>query len=213
MTVEDLAEPLLQGRQVRLEPLTHAHIYGLVKAADADRSLYQLSFVPEGLAEVGRYVADAVALRDAGTAVPFAIVRTEGGEVIGSTRFFELERWAWPLGHERSGRTFPDVCEIGYTWLARSAIRTGANTEAKYLMLAHAFEAWKSLRVCFHTDERNERSRSAIARIGGTFEGLLRSHRIATDHTPRNSARFSILADEWPELKVRIAQMMQTRTR
>jgi len=116
-----------------------------------------------------------------------------------------MERWAWPGGHVRHNRPHADVCEIGYTWLAHSAVRTAANTEAKLLMLTHAFQAWEMLRVCLHTDERNQRSRTAIERIGGKFEGILRSHRLAVDCTPRNSARYSILASEWPEVKQRLA--------
>jgi RimJ/RimL family protein N-acetyltransferase len=128
--------------------------------------------------------------------------------VIGSTRFFDIERWAWPQSHARYGQRDPDVCEIGYTWLTRSAIRTAANTEAKFLMLAHAFETWQMLRVCLHTDERNERSRAAIERIGGKFEGILRAHRMAADATPRNSARYSIVAADWPEVKLRLAELL-----
>ncbi len=91
----------------------------------------------------------------------------------------------------------PDACEIGYTWLSRTAIRTGANRDAKRLMLAHAFEVWRVFRVSLHTDERNQRSRTAISGIGAQFEGILRAHRLAADLTPRNSARFSLLAEEW----------------
>ena len=95
----------------------------------------------------------------------------------------------------------PDTCEIGYTWLAREALRTGANTEMKRLMLTHAFEVWRVRSVCLHTDVRNQRSRNAIQRIGGTFEGVLRAHRLAVDQSPRDSARFSITAAEWPAVR------------
>jgi RimJ/RimL family protein N-acetyltransferase len=141
--------------------------------------------------------------------VTFATVRKADGVVIGSTRFFLLEYWAWPKGHALHGRTTPDACEIGYTWLTRSALRTAANTEAKLLMLTHAFETWKVLRVCLHTDARNERSRAAIQRIGGQFEGILRSHRMAADFIARDSARFSIIAAEWPEAKQRLQAMLR----
>lgn len=132
--------------------------------------------VPQGTVEAASYVDTALAWRDAGSAVPFAIVRMSDGVAIGSTRFWNLERWSWPPGHPRHGRHFPDACEIGYTWLTRSAIRTAANTEAKLLMLMHAFETWEVLRVCFHTDARNQRSRAALERIGGKCEGILRAH-------------------------------------
>jgi RimJ/RimL family protein N-acetyltransferase len=198
----------LSGKYVRLEPLGRCHIAGLVAAAAVDPSLYQWSLVPQGEAETGRYIETAVAWRDAGTALPFATICIADRTVIGSTRFFDIERWAWPQSHARYGQRDPDVCEIGYTWLTRSAIRTAANTEAKFLMLAHAFETWQMLRVCLHTDERNERSRAAIERIGGKFEGILRAHRMAADATPRNSARYSIVAADWPEVKLRLAELL-----
>jgi RimJ/RimL family protein N-acetyltransferase len=199
---------LLAGKHIRLEPLDYRHVDGLVAAAAVDRSLYQWSAVPQGETEVIRYVDTALAWRDAGTAMAFATVRVEDGVVIGSTRLFDLERWAWPQGHPRYGRDFVDVCEIGYTWLTRSAIRTAANTEAKLFMLTHAFENLQMLRVCLHTDARNQRSRAAIERIGGKFEGILRSHRMAADFIARDSARFSIVAAEWPEVKQRLNHML-----
>lgn len=199
---------MLSGSLIRLEPLDHCHVDGLAAAAAVDRSLYQWSPIPQGKAETITYVDTALAWLNAGTALPFATVRVEDGVVIGSTRFFNLERWAWPPGHARHGRQDPDACEIGYTWLTRSGIRTGANTEAKLLMLTYAFETWQVLRVCFHTDVRNQRSRTAIERIGGKFEGILRSHRMAADFIARDSARFSIVAAEWPEVKQRLNGML-----
>jgi RimJ/RimL family protein N-acetyltransferase len=199
---------VLQGRHVCLEPLERRHVDGLVAAAAADPSLYRWSPVPQGAQEVAGYVQTALAWQDAGTAVPFAIVRVSDGLVIGSTRFWNLERWSWPEGHPSHGRGLPDVCEIGYTWLTRSAVRTAANTEAKLLMLTHAFEAWQVLGVCFYTDARNQRSRAAIERIGGRFEGILRAHRLAADATPRDSVRYSILASEWPAVKRRLGELM-----
>ena len=178
---------VLIGRHIRLEPLDLKHLDGLVAAA--------------------AYIETAKAWADAGTAVPFAIVRLDGAAVLGSTRFWNLERWAWPEGHARNGRSAPDACEIGYTWLTRPAIGTAVNTEAKRLMLTHAFETWQVLRVCLHTDARNTRSRDAIERIGRRFEGILRAHRMAADYTPRHSARFSILAEEWPGVKRRLGQL------
>jgi RimJ/RimL family protein N-acetyltransferase len=203
MGVESL---ILQGRQVRLEPLEHRHVEGLVAAAD-DPALYRWSPVPQSKAAAVSYVDTALAWRDAGTAVPFAIVRVADGVVIGSTRFWNLERWAWPEGHPSHGRGVPDACEIGYTWLSRATIRTGANTESKLIMLTHAFEVWRVLRVCFHTDARNERSRAALERIGGQFEGILRAHRMAADFIARDSVRYSIIAAEWPDVKARLTQM------
>jgi RimJ/RimL family protein N-acetyltransferase len=173
----------------------------LSAAAAADPSLYRWSSVPQGKIEVSNYVETALAWRDVGSAVPFAIVRVDSGGVIGSTRFWNLERWSWPQGHLRQTGDVIDACEIGYTWLTRSAIRTAANTEAKLLMLTLAFETWQVLGVCFHTDARNQRSRAALERIGGRFEGILRAHRMATDHKARDSARYSIVTAEWPAVK------------
>jgi RimJ/RimL family protein N-acetyltransferase len=199
---------VLQGKHVRLEPLERGHIDGLVAAAAADPSPYQWSLVPQGKAEVARYVDTALAWKDAGTAVPYATIRVSDGAVIGATRFFDLERWSWPQGHPRHSRGLPDGAEIGYTWLTRGAIRTAANTEAKLLMLTHAFEVWQMLRVSFHTDVRSHRSRAALERIGGRFEGILRSHRMASDYIARDSARYSIIAAEWPETKKRLVQLI-----
>jgi RimJ/RimL family protein N-acetyltransferase len=202
---------LLAGRHVRLEPLSFSHLDGLAAASASDPALYQWSPVPQGLAEAQRYIETALAWQEAGTAVPFAILRAADGVVIGSTRFWNLERWTWPEGHARHGRTDPDVCEIGYTWFSRAAIRTGANIEAKMLMLTHAFESWQVLRVCLHTDARNQRSRAAIERIGGRFEGILRAHRMAADFTPRDSVRYSIVAAEWPEVKQRLHALVDRK--
>jgi RimJ/RimL family protein N-acetyltransferase len=201
---------ILQGQHVCLEPLDYGHVDGLVTAAAADPSLYQWSPVPQGRNEAIKYVDTALAWRDAGTAVPFAIMRRNDEVVIGSTRFWNLEYWAWPAGHASRGHSAPDACEIGYTWLTRSAIRSAANTEAKLLMLTHAFEAWQVLRVCFHTDVRNQRSRAALERIGGRFEGILRAHRMAADYIPRDSARFSIVAAEWPVAKERLVLRLES---
>jgi len=199
---------VLSGRHVRLEPLDRRHIESLAAASAHEPSLYQWSPVPQGIPEATRYVETALAWRAEGRAVPFATVRQADGVVIGSTRFFDIERWAWPQGHERHGRKYADACEIGYTWLARSALRTPVNTEAKLLMLTHAFEVWQVLRVCFHTDARNLRSRAALERIGGKFEGILRSHRMAADFIARDSVRYSIIAAEWPETKQRLQEML-----
>ena len=174
------------------------HLDGLVAAAAADPSLYRWTPVPQGRAGMSAYIETALEWRDAGTAVPFAMIRPSDDAVIGSTRFWNLETWAWPQDYPRHGSVAPDVCEIGHTWLTTSAIRTGVNTEAKLLLLTHAFETWGVLRVCLHTDSRNARSRAAIERMGAKFEGILRAHRLAFDGVVRDSARFSITAEEWP---------------
>jgi RimJ/RimL family protein N-acetyltransferase len=196
-----MAEPVLHGNFIRLEPLEHRHADALVAASAGDAELYRWSPVPQTKEAATRYIDTALAWREAGKALAFAVVRLSDEQVVGSTRFFEIERFAWPVGHVRHGLATPDVCEIGYTWYARSAIRTAVNTEAKLLLLTHAFETWKVLRVCLHTDVRNERSRAAMERIGCKFEGVLRAHRMAADFIARDSARYSIIAAEWPEVK------------
>jgi RimJ/RimL family protein N-acetyltransferase len=205
----NLQSPVLAGVHVRLDPLSKSHLDGLVAAAAVDPALYQWSAVPIGRDAVSGYIETALAWREAGKAMPFATVRVADGAILGSTRFFDIESWAWPEGHARHGRQFPDVCEIGYTWLTRDAIRTAANTEAKLLMLTQAFEVWQVLRVCLHTDARNQRSQAAIERIGGKFEGVLRAHRMAADFTPRDSCRYSIIASEWPAAKQKLEERLR----
>lgn len=199
----------LVGLAVRLEPLTLDHVDALLEAARQDPSLYRWTSVPQTAEGMHRYVQAALSAEAAQNTVPFAIVRHTDGTVLGSTRFFDLETWAWREGHPRAARTAPDVCEIGYTWLTAPVIRSRVNTEAKYLMLAYAFESWGVLRVCFHTDARNARSRAAIERIGGRFEGILRAHRLAVDLTPRESARYSITSADWPEVKARLRARLE----
>lgn len=202
---------MLQGKHVRLEPLDRHHLDGLLAAASGNDNLYQWSPVPQSKAEAEKYIDTALAWRGAGTALPYATIRTSDNTIIGSTRFWNIEHWGWPQGHKFHGRKLPDACEIGYTWLAPSAIRSAVNTEAKLLMLTYAFETWQVFRVCLHTDVRNERSRAAIERIGGKFEGILRAHRMAADFIPRDSARFSIIAAEWPATKQRLIQLMDRK--
>jgi N-acetyltransferase len=194
---------VLRGKHIRLEPLSPQHIEPLAAASKDGGELYVMSFVPQGVDAVRKYVETALAWAKAGSAVPFATIRQRDDTVIGSTRFFNLERWAWPADHPQHN-TF-DTGEIGYTWLAPNAIRTPANTEAKLLMLALAFESWGMRSVCFSTDKRNARSRAAIQRIGAQFEGILRAHRLATDFSPRDTARYSIVASEWAHVKAHLA--------
>jgi N-acetyltransferase len=205
--------PELQGRHVRLEPLQPRHAPGLAAAAAVNPSLYRWSPVPQGEAAASAYIGGALAQREDRTAVPFAVIRAADDAVIGSTRFWDLSWWPWPAGHLRHSRGgAPDTCEIGHTWLTAQAVRTAANTEMKRLMLGHAFEVWQVQSVCLHTDIRNERSRRAIERIGATFEGVLRAHRLSTEGLPRDSARYSITAAEWPQVRNCLDQMLGART-
>jgi RimJ/RimL family protein N-acetyltransferase len=198
------APPVLAGEHVRLEPLERHHVAALLAAAGQELELFKWTSIPQTLPEMAQYVETALKGRAEGTTLAFASVCQADGSVLGSTRFFLIERWAWPPGHARAAHDGADGCEIGYTWLTPGAMRTAANTEAKLLMLGFAFERWQVLRVCFHTDVRNERSVKAMTRMGGKFEGVLRAHRLATDGQARDSARFSIVAAEWPDVKRRL---------
>jgi N-acetyltransferase len=204
-------DPLLSGTRVRLEPLRADHAPGLAAASAGDPELYRWTSVPADQTEALRYIDTAVAARQAGSAAPFAVVRLADEAVIGSTRLFDLHRFDWPAGHPRHGSTDPDTCEIGHTWLAHSAIRTGVNSEIKRLLLTFAFETWHVQSVCFHTDARNERSRRALGRIGARYEGVLRGHRLGADGLPRDSARFAITAADWPTVRAHLAQLSRDR--
>jgi RimJ/RimL family protein N-acetyltransferase len=182
-------EPVtLEGRHVRLEPLDDTHFKGLCAIA-FDEALWQLQVTPmRDREDLRQYVAIARADQLRGSALPFATIDRSSGQVIGSTRFANIERT-----HRR--------VEIGWTWIARPWQRTAANTEAKLLMLTHAFERWGCIRVELKTDVLNEQSRRAIRRIGAKEEGILRSHMQAWNGRRRDSVYFSILDHEWPEVR------------
>jgi RimJ/RimL family protein N-acetyltransferase len=204
----------LTGRNIRLEPLGLEHVEALAAASAADPSLcddliYNFTIVPQGTEETTRYIQTALDWQEAGTAVPFIVIRNADNSIIGTTRYWNIERWLWPAGHVRHNNPHPDVCEIGYTWYTRSAIRTAANTEAKFLMLAQAFEVWNALRICLHTDSRNLRSQASMERIGFKREGVLRAHKLAADNVPRDSIRFSMTAAEWPQAKQRLLERLR----
>ena len=192
----------LAGSHVRLEPLALAHVDALVAAATEGRESYGLTYVPADRDAMDAYVRSALADAGRGAAVPFATLRRDG-RVVGSTRFYPIDRWTWPppLRHLDRPPGHADVVEIGWTWLAASAQRTAINTEAKLLMLGHAFETWEVRRVTIKTDARNQRSRTAIARLGARLDGIWRSNQPAADGTERDSAMFSILAAEWPAVR------------
>jgi RimJ/RimL family protein N-acetyltransferase len=198
---------VLEGRHVRLEPLEVGHARDLLAAASGRRETYGFTLVPADEPSMVGYIESALRDREAGRALPFAtIAKGTGakgtGRVIGSTRFGNIEFWPWPPGNaNQRGRDLPDVAEIGWTWLAADVQRTPVNTEAKLLMLAHAFETWRVHRVSLNTDARNERSRNAILRIGARFDGVIRAHRPASDGAIRDTAAFSILDHEWPMVK------------
>ena len=188
----------LTARHVVLEPLTAAHADALLAAADVDRSSFGYTLVPADLDTMRGYIESLLTAARSDTAVPFVQRLAGSGEVVGCTRFLDLRWW--------SGRPTPDEAEIGGTWLRADVQRTAVNTEAKLLLLSHAFEVWKVHRVAICTDARNERSRTAIARLGAQFEGVLRNHRPAAGHavppgSARDTAVFSIVASEWPTVR------------
>lgn len=202
--VSPALEPVtLAGRLVRLEPLGPQHVDGLAVAGAGDRSTYAFSPVPRDAAEARAYVDQALAAHAAGTVLPFAQVSAATGEVLGSTRYLSA-RW-------ETGRREPDEIEIGGTWLAAPAQRTGVNTEAKLLLLRHAFTVYGVWRVEIVTDADNARSRAAIERLGATFEGVLRNFRrkrgdatTGPQPVPRQTAVYSILPHEWPTIEARL---------
>jgi RimJ/RimL family protein N-acetyltransferase len=193
-------EPVvLAGEHVRLEPLSAAHVPGLVAAAAEDRTTFNWTMVPHGEAELHGTVDQAERERIAGIRIGFATVHLADQRIVGSTSFLDPQHW------RRSDRDRPfDSIEIGSTWLAASAQRTAINTEAKLLMLGHAFDVWRVHRVVFNSDARNERSRAAIARLGATFEGVLHGFRYGVEGTPRDTATFAITARDWPVVRARL---------
>lgn len=203
----------LTGRLVRLEPLGLEHLAELLAAGGENRESYGYTVVPAGAAAMGTYIEAVLADQARGVSLPFATRRLETDTIVGSTRFAELEYWDGrpPLGATTTApppTTAPSVAEIGYTWLTDSAQRTGCNTEAKLLMFAHAFETWRVHRVNLKTDARNTRSRTAIERLGAQFEGIRRAERMAVDGTVRDSAYYSVIAEEWPDVKARLLALL-----
>jgi RimJ/RimL family protein N-acetyltransferase len=213
-----MLEPFtLEGNFVRLEPLAESHIPALVEAAAEDRTSYQWAYTPDGIEQMTDYVRAALTSVASGAHVAFATVRKadghgRGDRVVGATRFCEICFWQWPPGatHQRNG--VPDVVDIGFTWLAGSAQRSPVNTEAKLLMMTHAFEVWRVHRVALQTDVRNRRSWAAIERIGGTLDGIMRADRPGADDTVRTSARFSIVSSEWPDVRERLTARLREST-
>jgi N-acetyltransferase len=191
-----IAQPTLSGHEVVLRPLVAQDVQGLAVAAAEDRKNYRFNPVPNGPAEAEAYIARALQQQSEGERMPFAILWKE--RVVGTTSYSEIRPWQWPEGStlQRHGR--PDVVEIGFTWLAASAQRTRCNTEAKYLLLRHAFEVWDVHRVAFRTDVRNETSRAAIERLGAKLEGIRRADKPGRDGKVRDSIFFSIVRAEWP---------------
>ena len=197
----------LVGKVVRLEPLQHQHVAGRCAAATAGAAARAVPLV-RGAAGRGpgppvRRDGDRGPGRRNGRAVRRGPHRGRHRDRLDPV----LRLRATGPGRATSARTGPDTCEIGYTWLSPAAIRTGANTEMKRLMLTHAFEVWQVSSVALHTDARNQRSRDAMARIGLRYEGMLRAHRLGTDRKPRDSARFSVTAADWPAVRQHLDEL------
>jgi RimJ/RimL family protein N-acetyltransferase len=194
----DLDVPALTGRRVRLEPLAETHVAELSAAASEERSSFGYTAVPAGREQMERYVRGLIRACRAGVTFPFAQRSLADGKVVGVTRYLTLRM--------REGERLPYAAEIGGTWLASSAQRTGINAEAKLLLLTYAFEVWSVARVDLKTDARNTRARAAIAAIGASFEGVLRSWQpsqaAGEDLLLRDTAMYSILATEWPAVRV-----------
>lgn len=198
---------MLVGPAARLEPMSLDHVDGLVAAATEDRTTYGYTEVPPDPTAMSAHVEKLLELRDRGIDVPFTTCSAVDGRIVGATRFLWLRHYF--------GRTEPDAVEIGGTWLAASAQRSGINTDAKRLMLTHAFETWGVQRVDLKTDARNDRSRAAIERIGGRLDGVMRnwqrSRVLGEEGQPRDTAMYSIMPSEWPDVRARLVAMVADR--
>ncbi|MDE3106888.1 MAG: GNAT family N-acetyltransferase [Acidobacteriota bacterium] len=196
-----IANPLvLAGEGVRLRPVTLADVASVVAASSGDRTSYGFTNVPHDERSARRYVENLVAERLSGTSYSFVIEDGRRHEVVGMTRYLTLRWWF--------AREAPDAVEIGGTWLAARAQRTGVNTAAKRLMLSHAFDEWGVARVDFKTDARNDQSRRALERLGASFEGVLHSWQPSARNDeqglPRDSAMYAVVREHWPEVRARL---------
>jgi len=185
----------LIGDRVELRALKVEHVAGLYEAAKYPEIWTYMPKAIVEMADMARAAKDAIAQRRLKLEWPFVIIDRASGDIIGSTRYLDIVP-----AHK--------AVEIGWTWLTPSVWRSAVNTECKYLLLRHAFETAGAIRVCLKTDNRNLRSQAAIERIGGVKEGVLRRHRILPDGFRRDSAYFSIIDEEWPDVKARLEAML-----
>jgi len=195
----DVSPVTLEGQHVRLEPLAPAHAAPLVAAA-ADGELWKTSFtiIPDS-AGINGYIEAALNGLAVGKELPFVTINKASNEIVGTTRFYDISA--------------PDrKAAIGYTWLSQSTQRTAINTEAKLLLLTHAFEVWRCVRVELITDVLNAQSRAAILRLGARQEGILRNHLTLPSGRIRDSVLFSIIDSEWPEVKANLTAKLRSRT-
>jgi RimJ/RimL family protein N-acetyltransferase len=191
-------EPVvLEGRHLRLEPLSRAHQAGLCEVGLAEQLWRWIPTPVRNREDMAAYVELALKEQANGVSLPFAQIEKATGRAIGSTRYMNIERT-----HRR--------LEIGCTWIGPAWQRTAVNTEAKYLLLRHAFETLGCLRVELKTDSLNEKSRAAILRIGATEEGIFRNHMITSSGRIRHTVYFSVVDSEWPEVKLRLERRLKT---
>jgi N-acetyltransferase len=197
MDLMDIQPEVLTGKVVRLEPLSEEHVPDLT-AAGQDESIWKYMLYGTVATEndMRAWVKDILARQARGTDLPFAVIDWMSGRAIGATRFMDI-------------RPQHRGVEIGGTWYATTYQHTAVNTECKYLLLCYAFEVWQCIRVQFKTDLRNERSQRAIERIGAMREGVLRNHMILQDGSYRHSVYYSILASEWPLVKIGLEQKLR----
>lgn len=192
----DVKTVILQGKHVRLEPMTEEHIPGLTEIG-VGQTFWD--FMVYGnintVADMRNWVRDILGRAEKGTDLPFVAIHLASGRVAGATRYLNI------MPQDRG-------LEIGGTWYGLEFQRTPVNTECKYLLLSHAFEMLRCIRVQLKTDLRNERSQKAIERIGAVKEGVLRNHMILPDGRVRHSVIYSILDSEWPDVKKRLEEMM-----
>ena len=195
ISLMDVRPVTLEGQHVRLEPLSLDHHAGLCEVG-LDEELWRWIPQPVRTAdEMREYIALALRWQHEGSALPFATIDCASGKIIGSTRYGNIDRVNRHV-------------EIGWTWLGIKWQRTAANTEAKFLMLRHAFETLGCLRVEFKTDSLNEKSRNAILRIGAREEGIFRNHMVTHTGRIRHSVYYSLIDSEWPEVKVRLQKKL-----
>lgn len=182
---------VLEGQRVKLIPMEESHIEGLY-IAGSDARIWELQGKPiDHPDEMCKFVQSALREQERGTELPFTVLDKDTETIVGSTRFMDI------MPNHR-------ILEIGWTWYNPGVWRTRVNTECKYLLLHHAFETLSTVRVQLKTDKRNTRSQAAIERIGGTYEGTLRNHRILHDGYIRDTVFFSIIESEWPDVKKRL---------
>jgi len=193
----DVKPVVLEGRHVRLEPLTEAHIHGLAQIG-LGQDFWQFMLYGDINTEedMANWVRDMLGRAERGTDLPFAAIHLPSGRVAGATRYLNI------MPKDRG-------LEVGGTWYGLEFQRTAVNTECKYLLIRHAFETLGCIRVQLKTDLRNERSQKAIERIGAEKEGVLRNHLILPDGRVRDSVFYSILDTEWPEIKKRLEEMLK----